>query len=56
MTPFQRMEAHKDNFTPNDLIIYQSILGNPDQVIYKTTSRLHGGVRSSSAIFSQRTL
>lgn len=40
MNPFQRMEAHKESFTPNDLILYQAILQNPDQVVYKTTSRL----------------
>lgn len=40
MNPFQRMEAHKEAFTPNDLILYHAILENPDQVVYKTTSRL----------------
>lgn len=40
MTPLQLMEAHKADFTPNDLLIYQSIRENPAQVTYKTISRL----------------
>lgn len=40
MTPLQLMEAHKADFTPNDLLIYRSIRENPAQVTYKTISRL----------------
>ncbi len=40
MTPLQLMEAHKADFTPNDLLIYHSIRENPAQVTYKTISRL----------------
>lgn len=40
MTPLQLMDAHKPDFTPNDLLIYQSIRKNPEQVTYKTISRL----------------
>lgn len=40
MNPFQLMEFHKQDFTQNDLTIYQAIVGNPDQVTYKTISRL----------------
>lgn len=40
MTPLQLMEAHKSDFTPNDLLIYHSIMENPAQVTYKTISRL----------------
>ena len=40
MNPLQLMEMHRSDFTPNDLVIYQAILENPDQVVYKTTSRL----------------
>ena len=39
MNPLQLMEMHRSDFTPNDLAIYQAILENPDQVVYKTTSR-----------------
>ena len=37
MNPLQLMEMHRSDFTPNDLAIYQAILENPDQVVYKTT-------------------
>lgn len=40
MNPFQLMELHKDSFTQNDLVIYQAVTSNPDQVTYKTISRL----------------
>lgn len=40
MNPLQLMESHRSDFTPNDLLIYQSIMENPNQVTYKTTSRL----------------
>lgn len=40
MTPLQLMEAHKADFTPNDLLIYHAIRDNPAQVTYKTISRL----------------
>lgn len=34
------MEAHRSDFTPNDLLIYQAITENPAQVTYKTISKL----------------
>ena len=40
MNPFQLMEQHKNEFTQNDMLIYQAILRNPDQVTYKSVSRL----------------
>ena len=40
MNPFVNMEQHKGLFTQNDLIIYQAILENPDQVVYLSTNRL----------------
>ena len=40
MNPFQLMEQRKGDFTQNDMLIYQSILQNPDQVTYKSVSRL----------------
>lgn len=40
MNPFQLMEQHKGNFTQNDLVIYRAVTENPDQVTYKTISRL----------------
>lgn len=40
MNPFQLMEQHKSEFTQNDMLIYQAILQNPDQVTYKSVSRL----------------
>jgi DNA-binding MurR/RpiR family transcriptional regulator len=40
MNPFQLMELHRPDFTPNDLVICQTILDNPTQVTYKTISRL----------------
>ncbi|MBD5148022.1 MAG: MurR/RpiR family transcriptional regulator [Oscillibacter sp.] len=40
MNPFQMMEQRKREFTQNDMLIYQAILENPDQVTYKSVSRL----------------
>ncbi len=40
MNPFLIMEQHKDNFTQNDLRIYQAILEKPEQVTYQSTSKL----------------
>lgn len=40
MNPLLNMEQHKGLFTQNDLIIYQAILENPEQVIYLSTNRL----------------
>lgn len=40
MNPFQLMEQHKGEFTQNDMLIYQAILQNPDQVTYKSVGRL----------------
>lgn len=38
MNPVQLMELHKEQFTQNDLRIYQAIMANPEQVVSKTTS------------------
>ncbi len=38
MNPIQLMELHKEQFTQNDLRIYQSIIANPEQVVSMTTS------------------
>lgn len=38
MNPFQLMELHKDNFTQNDQLIYTTIMKNPEQLTYKSTS------------------
>lgn len=40
MNPFQLMEQRKSTFTQNDMLIYQTILRNPDQITYKSVSRL----------------
>lgn len=40
MNPFQLMELHKDQFTPNDLLIYETIMKNPAHIIRTTTSDL----------------
>ncbi len=40
MNPLQLMEYHKDNFTQNDLLIYDTITSNPSNVIHMTTSAL----------------
>lgn len=40
MNPFLVMEQHKENFTQNDLRIYQAILEKPEQVTYQSTSKL----------------
>ncbi|NDO32487.1 MurR/RpiR family transcriptional regulator [[Clostridium] clostridioforme] len=40
MNPFQLMEQHKSEFTQNDMLIYQAILRNPDQVTYKSVSQM----------------
>lgn len=40
MNPFQSMEARKPYFTPNDLLIYETISTNPERVIHMTTSAL----------------
>ena len=40
MNPFQIMELNKPNFTPNDLLIYETILNDPAKMIYMTTSQL----------------
>jgi len=40
MNPFQSMEARKPLFTPNDLLIYETISSNPERVIHMTTSAL----------------
>lgn len=40
MNPFQLMELHKDQFTPNDLLIYETIMKNPAHIIRMTTSNL----------------
>lgn len=38
MNPFQLMELHKENFTQNDQLIYHTIMKNPEQITYKSTS------------------
>lgn len=38
MNPFQLMELHKDSFTQNDQLIYNTIMKNPEQITYKSTS------------------
>ncbi|MDO4326228.1 MAG: MurR/RpiR family transcriptional regulator [bacterium] len=40
MNPFQLMELHKDQFTPNDLLIYETIMKNPASIVRMTTSNL----------------
>ncbi len=40
MNPFQLMEQHKSEFSQNDMMIYQAILQNPDQVTYKSVSQM----------------
>lgn len=40
MNPMQLMELHREQFTQNDMLIYQEILANPEQVVSKTTSSL----------------
>ena len=40
MNPMQVMEIHKPHFTPNDQLIYDGILKNPAQVVYRTTVQL----------------
>lgn len=40
MNPFQLMEQRKSEFTQNDMLIYQAILQNPDQVTYKSVSQM----------------
>lgn len=40
MNPFQLMELHKEQFTPNDLLIYETIMKNPDHIVRMTTSTL----------------
>lgn len=40
MNPFQLMELHKDQFTPNDLLIYETIMKNPALIVRTTTSKL----------------
>lgn len=40
MNPFLLMEQRKSEFTQNDMLIYQAISQNPDQVTYKSVNRL----------------
>lgn len=40
MDPITNMERHKPEFTKNDLLIYSTIMANPEQVSYRTTSKL----------------
>ncbi len=40
MNPLQLMDYHKDNFTQNDMLIYETIRANPSNVIHMTTSTL----------------
>lgn len=40
MNPIQLMELHKEQFTPNDLLIYETIMKNPAHIVRTTTSTL----------------
>lgn len=40
MNPLQLMELHKNQFTPNDMLIYEKIIENPSRIIHLTTSTL----------------
>ena len=40
MSPLQKMELNKQNFTPNDRLIYETIRENPGLVVHMTTSTL----------------
>ena len=40
MNPLLNMEQHKNQFTQNELRIYQAILENPEQVTYQSTNKL----------------
>lgn len=40
MNPLKRMELRKSQFTPNDLLIYETIVKNPSHIILMTTSTL----------------
>lgn len=40
MTPIQLMELNKARFTPNDMLIYETIVKNPAMVVHMTTSTL----------------
>lgn len=40
MNPIQLMEQHKEQFTPNDLIIYKTIMKNPAHIVRTTVSTL----------------
>ncbi|MCD7803276.1 MAG: MurR/RpiR family transcriptional regulator [Clostridiales bacterium] len=40
MNPLQRMEAHKDSFTQNEMLIYKTISQNPSRIVHMTTSTL----------------
>lgn len=40
MNPLHRMELRKSQFTPNDLLIYETITKNPSAIVHMTTSTL----------------
>ncbi len=40
MNPLQLMESHKSKFTPNDMLIYETIMRNPAHIVRMTTSTL----------------
>lgn len=40
MNPVQLMEQHKEQFTPNDLLIYKTIMKNPAHIVRTTVSTL----------------
>ncbi len=40
MNPLQKMDMHKDSFTQNDMLIYETIRRNPSGIIHMTTSLL----------------
>lgn len=38
MDPIQNMELHKPQFTKNDLLIYEAVMHEPEQVTYQSTN------------------
>ena len=40
MNPFINMEQHKEQFTQNELRIYETIIAAPEQVTYQSTNKL----------------
>ena len=40
MDPIQLMEANRPEFTRNDILIYQTIIAKPEQIVHMTTNAL----------------